>query len=76
MSLDVEVARLIDATRQEVCDAFTRDKPSLAILGQSSPLIRDCTRKAHMLDLFDGDDVEYALDKADWERQQATGERG
>jgi len=39
---------------QEVCDAFTRDKPSLAILGQSSPLIRDCTRKANMLDIFDG----------------------
>jgi RimJ/RimL family protein N-acetyltransferase len=27
-------------------------------------------------ELFDGDDVEYALDKADWEQQEATGERG
>jgi RimJ/RimL family protein N-acetyltransferase len=25
-------------------------------------------------DLLDGDDVEYALDRADWERQEATGE--
>ena len=23
-------------------------------------------------DLFDGDDVEYALDKADWERQEVA----
>lgn len=43
-----------DTNAQEVCDTFTRDKPSLAILGQSSPLIRDCTRKAHVLDVFDG----------------------
>jgi RimJ/RimL family protein N-acetyltransferase len=26
-------------------------------------------------ELFDGDDVEYALDKADWEQQEATGEK-
>jgi RimJ/RimL family protein N-acetyltransferase len=27
-------------------------------------------------ELFDGDDVEYALDRADWEQQGATGEKG
>ena len=43
-----------DSAAQEVCDTFTRDKPALAILGQSSPLIRACTRKAHQLDIFDG----------------------
>jgi len=26
-------------------------------------------------DLFDGDDVEYALEQADWEWQQATGDQ-
>ena len=36
----------------------------LALYGFTSP------------DLFDGDDVEYALDKADWEQQEATSERG
>src|SRR5262245_50705809 len=78
--VDLGVQRVVASTYEaNIASRRVMEKAGLTLVRKFRMTLEDFlaggTYQPTSLDLFDGDDVEYALDRADWQRQEAAAAR-
>jgi RimJ/RimL family protein N-acetyltransferase len=79
---ELGVCRVVAGTYQDnIGSRRVMEKAGLTLVRSYRPTLEELAAHgtydtaAALLDLFPGDDVEYALERADWERREAAGAR-